>query len=64
MGKLIDTASNYDTNLFWKIITSHSATGTLHFMNKIQTGWFSKKKATIETEIYGIEYPSSRTCVQ
>ena len=53
-----------DDNLYHDMLTVHSVTGILHFMNKTPIDWYSKKQATsIETATYGSEFVAAHTCV-
>jgi hypothetical protein len=49
LGGFITLTHYQDANLYHDIITGHSFTGILHFMNKIPINWYSKKQATIKT---------------
>ena len=41
-GKLVHTSTFADANLMHDVITGHSATGILHFLNQTPIDWFSK----------------------
>ena len=45
------------------MLTGHSFTGILCFLNMMPINWYSKKQATVETVIYGSEFMAARTCV-
>ena len=63
LGKFVTLSHYIDTNLFHDMITCHSVTGILHFLNKMPINWYAKKQATVETTTYGSEYVAARTCV-
>jgi hypothetical protein len=46
------------------ISMGRSLTGILHLMNKTPIEWYSKKQATVETEMYGSEFVAARICVE
>ena len=58
------TLSHYiDANLCHDMLTGHSVTGILHFLNKMPINWYSKKQATVETATYGSEFIAAHICV-
>jgi hypothetical protein len=59
LGGSITLTHDQDANLFHDIITGHSITGILHFMNKMPVDWYSKKQATIEMATYGSKFISA-----
>jgi hypothetical protein len=63
LGGFITPTHYQDANLYHDIITGHSITGILHFMNKMPINWYSKKQATIEMATYGSKFLSAQTCI-
>jgi hypothetical protein len=45
-GKYVTLSHYIDANLYHNMISGHSVTGILHFLNKTLIYWFSKKQAT------------------
>ena len=63
LGRHVTLTHYVDANLYHNMLTGHSITGILHFMNKTPIDWYSKKQATIETATYGSEFVAAHTCV-
>ena len=58
------TLSHYiNVNLYHDMLTGHSITSILHFLNKMPIDWYSKKQATMETLTYRITVVAACTCV-
>ena len=64
LGKAVTTTTIMDTNLNHCLATGKSLTGCLHFVNKTSVGWYSKKKATVETATYGSEFVAAKTATE
>ena len=63
LGKYVTLSHYVDANLYHDMLTGHSITGILHFLNKIPIDYYSKKQATVETATYGSEFIAACTCV-
>ena len=63
LGKFVMLSHNIDANLLHYMITGHSITGILHFLNKMPINWYAKKQVTVETTTYGSEHVTAHTCV-
>ena len=58
------TLTHYmDANSYHDMLTGHSITGILHFMNKTPNDWYSKKQATVETVTYSSKIVVACTCI-
>ena len=64
LGKLVLTTTFKDANLYHDFITGRAVTGILHLLNKTPFDWFSKYQATVETDIYGLEFVAARIAVE
>jgi hypothetical protein len=64
LGKFVTLSHYVDANLMHDMVTGHSITGILHFVNKMPIDWYSKKQATVETATYGSEFVAASTCVE
>ena len=63
LGKCITLPHYVYANLYHDMLTGHSITGSLHFLNKAPIDWYSKKQATVETTTYGSEFIAAYTCL-
>ena len=63
LGKFVMLLHYVNANLFHGMITGHSVTGILHFLNKMPINWYAKKQVTVETATYGSEYVATYTCL-
>ena len=58
------TLSHYvDANLYHDMITGHSVTSILHFLNKMPIDWFSKKQVTAKMATNGSKFIVARICI-
>jgi hypothetical protein len=64
LGKPVMLIHYVDANLLHDMLTGHSVTGILHFLNQCPIEWFSKKQAMVETATYGSEFVAARTAVE
>ena len=46
------------------MLSGHSVTGILHFVNKCPIDWYSKKQGTVETATFGSEANAARTATE
>ena len=63
LGQLVILIQYMDAHLYYNIITVHSVTVILHFINCTHIEWCLKKQATSKTATYGPECVATRTCV-
>ena len=63
LGRHVTLTHYVDANLYHNMLTGHSITGILHFMNKTPIDSYSKKQATIETVTYGSKFVAAHTCI-
>ena len=63
LGRHMTLTHYVDANLYHDMLTGHTLTGILHFMNKTPINWYSKRQATIETATYGSKFVAAHTCV-
>ena len=55
-GNVVQTTTYFNANIMHDVITGHSASGILHFLNQTPLEWFSKCQAQVETATYGSEF--------
>ena len=55
LGKAVTTTTTMDANFNHCLATGKSLTGCLHFVNKTPADWYSKKQATVETELHMVQ---------
>ena len=64
LGKFVTLSHYVDANLFHDmVITGHSVTSILHFLNKMPINWYAKEQVTVETTTYGSKYVAVHTWV-
>ena len=63
LGKHIILTHYVDANLYRDVLTGHSVTGILHFINRTPIAWWSKKQVTAEKATHSSEFVAARTCV-
>ena len=54
------TTTYVDANLHHDQVTGRAATACLHLVNATLSHWHTKRKATVETEIFGSEFIAGR----
>ena len=64
LGKPVTTTSCKDANLHHDLLTGHSVSGMLHFLNGTPIDWFSKKTATVKTATCGSEFVAARLATE
>jgi hypothetical protein len=63
LGKYVVLTHYVDANLYHNWIMGRSVTGILSLINQMPINWYSKKQATVETAMYGLEFIATRICV-
>jgi hypothetical protein len=63
-GNSVTSTSYVDANLMHNVLTGHSVTSILHFLNQTPIDTYSKKQSTVERATYGSEFVAARTCVK
>ena len=56
IGKLVQTYSFFDANLYHDLVTRCTMTGILHLVNQTPIEWYCKKQATVATVMYSLEF--------
>ena len=46
------------------VITGHSASGILHFLNQTPLEWFSKRQVQVKTATYGSEFMAAQQAME
>ena len=64
LGKHVTLSHYVDANLYHDMLSGHSVTGILHFVNKCPIDWYSKKQGTVETATFGSEANAARTATE
>jgi len=64
LGKVVDTITWVDANLYHDLLTGRSVTGVIHTVNQTPIDFFSKKQNTVETSTYGSEFCAARTATE
>ena len=64
LGKAVTTITYKDANLMHDVLSGHSVTGIVHYMNQTPVDWYTKKQGTVETATYGSEFNAARTAVE
>jgi hypothetical protein len=53
-----------DANLIHDVTTGRSVTGIHHLASKTLIEWYSKKQATVETAIDGLDFVAAQICIE
>jgi hypothetical protein len=64
LGKVTDTVTWVDANLYHDFLTGRSVTGIIHALNQTPHEWYSRKQNTSETSTYGSEFCAARTATE
>jgi hypothetical protein len=63
-GKKVSTHCFVDANHAGNVVTHHSHTGILIFVNRALAWWFSEKQNTAESSTFGSEFVASRIATE
>ena len=64
LRKYAVTITYYDANVCHNVINGRLVNGVFRSVNKTPVEWCSKNQAKVETNAYGPEFSSPRTCVE
>ena len=59
-GNIVRTTTYFNANLMHDVVTGHSASGILHFLNQIPLEWFFKCQVQVETATSGSEFMATQ----
>ena len=63
-GKLVQTTCHCDSDHAGNLLTCHSQTGILLYVNRAPILWFSKKQTSVETSTFGSEFVALKTATE
>ena len=63
-GRLIRLTTFVDANLMHDLVTGHSSSGILHFLNQTPIDWFTKRQKQVETATYGSEFMAACQAIE
>ena len=64
LGKHVTLSHCVDANSYHDMLSGHSVTRILHFVNKCPIDWYSKKQGMVETATFGSEANAARTATE
>ena len=56
LGKIIQTSSFSDANLYHDLVTGHTMTRIFHLVNQTRIEWYCKKQATVAAATYSSDF--------
>jgi hypothetical protein len=63
-GKVVNTTTYQDANLFHDLVAGYPMTGILHMLNQTPIHWFSKCQGHVQSATYGSEFMAARAATE